>query len=154
MNRVWIYQADRFFTGPELEIVKAKLDVFIQEWTAHGSQLSAKVDIIYNLFIVLSVDERVAQVTGCSIDKSVRILKDIEQEIQIDLFNRLLITYRDDQGDVQIVSRDVFEALCQQGVVDDNTIVFNNMIQSPQEFASKWEVPLKDSWHKQLFAKK
>ena len=154
MNRVWIYQADRFFTEPELEIVEAKLKAFILEWTAHGSQLSAKVEVVYNLFIVLSVDENVAQVTGCSIDKSVHMLKDIEQTIQIDLFNRLLVTYRDDQGDLQIVSRDVFDALYQQGVVDEHTIVFNNMIQSPEEFESKWEVPLKDSWHKQLFAKK
>ncbi|MGH2623225.1 MAG: ABC transporter ATPase, partial [Sphingobacterium sp.] len=131
-----------------------RLNDFIREWTAHGSQLSAKVEVIYNLFIVLSVDEKVAQVTGCSIDKSVHMLKEIERTIQIDLFNRLFISYRDDQGDVQIVSRDVFEALCQQGVVNQDTIVFNNMIQTPDDLASKWEVPLKDSWHHQFFGKK
>ncbi|VTP89102.1 hypothetical protein [Sphingobacterium daejeonense] len=50
MKKVWIYQADRFFTQPELQEAQAKLDAFIEEWTAHGSQLAGKAEIKYNLF--------------------------------------------------------------------------------------------------------
>lgn len=151
MKKVWIYQADRFFTQPEHEIAQAKLDSFIKEWTAHGSQLAGKAEIINNLFIVLTVDEEIAQVTGCSIDKSVRILKELEEELNIGLFNRTLISYRDNENNIQLVSRDVFEALCKEGEVNADTIVFNNLVQTEGDLVEKWEVPMKDSWHATVF---
>lgn len=151
MKKVWIYQADRFFTQPELEIAKEKLQQFVQEWTAHGSQLAGSVEIKYNLFIIFVVDESLAHVTGCSIDKSVRVLKELEEEINIGLFNRMLISYRDLEGNIQLVSRDIFEALCKEGEVNEQTIVFNNILQSADDFDSKWEVPFKDSWHQTVF---
>jgi hypothetical protein len=152
MKKIWIYQADRFFTQPELEIAKNKLQEFVSEWTAHGSQLAGSVAIKYNLFIIFIVDESLAHVTGCSIDKSVRILKELEEELNIGLFNRMLISYRDQEGNIQLVSRDVFEALCHEGEVNEETIVFNNIIQSAEELSSKWEVPFKESWHHAVFA--
>ena len=38
-SRVWTYQANRTFTDEELEEIKEKLNVFIENWTAHGSDL-------------------------------------------------------------------------------------------------------------------
>jgi len=151
MKKIWIYQADRFFTQPEHELAQEKLDRFVEEWTAHGSQLAGKAEIKYNLFIVFTVDEAMAQVTGCSIDKSVRVLKELEEELNIGLFNRMLISYRDTEGNIQLVSREVFDSLCKEGEVGQETIVFNNLIQSAEDYSSKWEVPLKDSWHASVF---
>ncbi len=151
MKKVWIYQADRFFTQPELEQAQQRLSDFIKEWTAHGSQLAGKVEMMYNLFIIFTVDEEVARVTGCSIDKSVRVLKELEQELNINLFNRTLISYRDTENNIQLVSRDVFEALCKEGEVNHDTMVFNNLVQSEEEYKNKWEVPMKESWHANIF---
>jgi len=137
MKKVWIYQADRFFTQPEHETAQAKLDSFIKEWTAHGSQLAGKAEIINNLFIVLTVD--------------VRVLKELEEELNIGLFNRTLISYRDSENNIQLVSRDVFEALCKEGEVNADTIVFNNLVQTEEELKSNWEVPMKSSWHATVF---
>jgi hypothetical protein len=113
--------------------------------------LAGKAEIKYNLFVVLTVDEEVAQVTGCSIDKSVRILKELEEQLNIGLFNRTLISYRDNENNIQLVSRDVFEALCEEGEVNSDTIVFNNLAQTEADYQSKWEIPLKDSWHATVF---
>lgn len=151
MKRVWIYQADRFFTQPERQLAEEKLAEFVKEWTAHGSQLAGLAEIRHNLFVIFTVDEALAQVTGCSIDKSVRILKELEEELNIGLFNRMLISYKDAEGNIQLVSRDVFEALCKEGEVTADTIVFNNLIQSAEELDTKWELPFKDSWHASVF---
>jgi len=151
MKKVWIYQADRFFTQPELEQAQAKLNSFIEEWTAHGSQLAGKAEIKYNLFVVLTVDEEIAKVTGCSIDKSVRVLKELEEELNIGLFNRTLISYIDNEKNIQLVSRDVFEALCKEGEVNSETIVFNNLAQTEVDFQDNWEIPFKNSWHATVF---
>jgi len=40
-SRVWIYQANRSFSEEELQEIESKLDVFIQNWAAHGSDLKA-----------------------------------------------------------------------------------------------------------------
>jgi hypothetical protein len=34
--------------------------------------------------------------------------------------------------------------------VNDDTIVFNNLVQTKRDFEAKWQVPYKDSWLKNL----
>ena len=53
-SRVWIYQSNRSFSDTELEEIKSKLDIFIESWTAHGSDLKAGYDIRYKRFIILA----------------------------------------------------------------------------------------------------
>lgn len=153
MKRIWIYQANRFFTAPEREQALQILQEFVQDWTAHGNRLAGTADILHNLFVVLQVDESVAHVTGCSVDKSVHLLKRIEHELNITLFDRLLVAYRDKDGKIQLVSRDVFQALVTEGVVTDDTAVFNNLIMDGADFPEKWELPFSQSWHAQVFKK-
>src|SRR5690606_42108525 len=94
MKRVWIYQSNRFLKEDEIQRVEQILQEFVAQWTAHGDQLAGSFEIRYGLFILLFVDEQKAMVTGCSIDKSVHLLKKIEQVLGISLFDRLQIAYR------------------------------------------------------------
>ncbi|MCP4975889.1 MAG: ABC transporter ATPase, partial [Maribacter sp.] len=70
-SRVWIYQANRSFTSLELEELGGELDAFIQDWTAHGSDLKAGYEIRYKRFIILALDQTDTAASGCSIDASV-----------------------------------------------------------------------------------
>lgn len=151
MKKVWIYQANRFFTEPELTEAKAYLDAFVRTWTAHGSALAGKAEIHHNLFVVLTVDESVANATGCSVDRSVHVLKELEQQINIGLFDRTLVAYVDAEGATQLVSRDVFEELVKQGEVTQETQVFNNLVKTENEWETSWLVPFKASWHARVF---
>ncbi|PRD49112.1 ABC transporter ATPase [Sphingobacterium haloxyli] len=153
MQRVWIYQSNRFFETEEVQKIEQILEEFVQQWTAHGSQLAGSYEIRYSLFIILKVDEEKAMVTGCSIDKSVHLLKKIEQELGISLFDRLQLAYRREaNAPIQVVSQENFRELLRTGEIDhDRVVVFNNMITSVQELDMKWEVPMKDSWHGKVF---
>jgi hypothetical protein len=150
-SRVWVYQSDKELNSTDVNKLQAVLDNFTIGWTAHNNQLKAKAEIRYNRFIILIVDESQAGATGCSIDKSVRFMKDIEQHFGINLFDRFNLAYRSDE---QIVSvpRHAFEELISNKTINTNTIVFNNMVQNLSELETKWEVPFKDSWHIQLFS--
>ena len=150
-SKVWIYQSNRLFTETETEAIQHKLNEFTAQWAAHGKQLKAKAEIIYNIFIVLTVDEQIATVTGCSIDASVRLIKEIESTYGVDLFDRFNIAYKFD-GEVHVISKEDFETLITIKKVTPETIVFNNLVQNLAEFEQKWEVPIKDSWHKLVFA--
>ncbi len=149
-SRVWVYQADRELTTAEVGQIKAQLDNFTTAWTAHNNQLKAKGDIRYNRFIILIVDESQAGASGCSIDKSVHFIKHLEQAFHINLLDRFNLAYREG-SEVLSAPRAQFEALLKQGNINTETIVFNNLVQNLKELQTKWEVPFKDSWHKQVF---
>ncbi|MNT37833.1 hypothetical protein D3C72_1739910 [compost metagenome] len=150
-SRVWVYQSDRKFTSVEENQILNKLAAFTNQWKAHGNELLAKAEIRYGFFIILTVDESQAGVTGCSIDSSVRLIKEIESEYHVDLFNRFNIAYRVDD-EVKVQGKEDFETLVNIKQVTPETIVFNNVVQTLADLDAKWEVPFKNSWHSTVFA--
>jgi hypothetical protein len=149
-SRVWVYQADRKLSDREVQQIQHELDSFTTGWTAHDHQLKARGEVRYNRFLVLIVDESQAGASGCSIDKSVRFIKDMQQQFNINLLDRFNLAYREG-SEVLSAPRHVFEDLIKQGSINTQSIVFNNMVQNLKELQTKWEVPFKDSWHIQLF---
>lgn len=151
MNKVWVYQADRFLSDSEVTQMQERLDDFVTSWTAHGSDLVGKGSFLQHLFLILEVDEAQAGVTGCSIDKSVHFIKSLGNEFAVDFFNRTKIAYLDATGNIQLVNRDKFEALIQEEAVTKDTIVYNNLILDAAQLETTWEVPLRESWHEKVF---
>ncbi len=149
-SKIWIYQSNRELT--ETETVKAKqlLNQFTNSWTAHNQQLKAAAQILYSRFIILLVDETQAGASGCSIDKSVHFIKALEDEFGIDLFDRFNTAYIENDQ-ILTANREEFETLLKQGKVNQETVVFNNLVANFQDFQTKWQVPLKNSWHARVF---
>ena len=150
-SRVWVYQSDRAFSAGEVDAIQKKLQEFTAQWKAHGHQLNATAELRYDFFIVFIVDEASAGVTGCSIDSSVRFIKEIEQAFEVDLFNRFNMAYKL-ADKVVVVSKEDFETLVNIKAVGPQTIVFNNMVQTLKDFETKWEIPFEQSWHSKVFA--
>ncbi|WP_199120030.1 ABC transporter ATPase [Pedobacter sp. ASV28] len=150
-SKVWIYQSNRKFTHQEAVEIQQILDDFTSQWKAHGHQLKAKGGIFYQYFIVLTVDQETAHATGCSIDASVKTIKQIENKFGLDLFNRFNMAYKIDD-EVHVVPKEDFETLISIKKIGLDTIVFNNLVQTLMEFEQKWEVPLQSSWHKNIFS--
>jgi hypothetical protein len=150
-SKVWVYQSNREFTTSEVAEIQEKLNAFTAQWQAHGHQLKAKAEIIHNFFIVITVDETASNVTGCSIDASVRVLKEIEAQYNLDLFNRFNMAYMVDNK-VFSLNKEDFETLVSIMKITPDTIVFNNMVQTLEEFETKWQVPFAQSWHNTVFS--
>ena len=88
-SKVWVYTASRELSPSEIEFARKEIDIFAQNWAAHGSALTALGDVLENRFVVLAVDEASANASGCSIDTSVQFMKALGQELDIDFFNRM-----------------------------------------------------------------
>ena len=149
-SRVWIYQSNRPLNNVEVEVLAPILENFTKTWTAHNNQLKATFEIKYNRFIVLIVDENQAGASGCSIDKSVHLMKEIEQKFNINLFDRFNIAWKNKE-EVLSSSRNEFEQLIKDNQINTNTIVFNNLVENYSQYRQNWETPFKDSWHAKLF---
>jgi len=149
-SRVWVYQSDRELTDIEANEIRRKAAMFLMEWSSHGNLMKAAIDAVYNRFIVLLVDERTAQASGCGIDKSVRFMQQLEQDYKINLFDRMLVAYRDAETKIHTVKLYHFEQMMERGELTGENIIFNNLISDKTEFLSKWEVPVKNSWHARM----
>lgn len=149
-SRVWIFQSDRALTPDEIKWLAPRLASYIEGWKAHGASLAAAAEIRYNRFIIIMVDEAAAQASGCSIDNLHHFMQEVEKHLGINLFDRFNIAYKEN-GQVLSASRTAFEQLLQEGKVTEETTVFNNLVQNKAELDTGWEVPLKNSWHKQVF---
>lgn len=149
-SRVWIYQSNRKMSDEELEFIKNKLDVFVGQWSAHGTPLRASYTIEYNRFVIIAVDETDQQVTGCSIDASVAVILEIQNELTIDLLDKLNVTYKIGEH-IAHKSLIDFKKMAKDKAVTSKTIVFNNLVTNIGEWREFWEIPAEESWHKRFF---
>ena len=145
-SRVWIYQANRSFTEEELKEITSKLDVFIENWTAHGSDLQAGYIIKYKRFIVLALNQNLNKATGCSIDASVHFIQQLEKDYNVDLMDKMNVSYKQGEFIAHKTLSD-FKKMAKEKAVSKNTIVFNNLVTNIAEFNENWEVPASESWH-------
>ncbi|WP_136465465.1 ABC transporter ATPase [Flagellimonas onchidii] len=144
--RIWIYQSNRGFSDLELEEIKHALSDFLNEWTAHGSDLSAGFEIKYNRFIIIGLDQTNASASGCSIDASVHFIQQLEQQYNVNLMDRMNVSFK--QGEhVAYKSLKDFKKMAKDKAISKNTIVFNNLVTNKLEYQEHWEVPASESWH-------
>ncbi|UOY06076.1 ABC transporter ATPase [Muricauda sp. SCSIO 64092] len=144
--RIWIYQCNRTFTDSELTEVESLLGGFLTQWTAHGADLKAGYELPYGRFIVIGLDQSMNSASGCSIDASVHFIQDLEQKFQVQLLDKMNVSYKQGEYIAYKPLKD-FKKMAKERAVSKNTIVFNNLVASKQEFLENWEVPASDSWH-------
>ncbi|WP_242086926.1 ABC transporter ATPase [Aestuariivivens sediminis] len=148
-SRVWIYQANRSFTDDELREIQQKLDSFIENWTAHGSNLNAGYVIKYKRFIVIGLNQNLNKATGCSIDASVHFIQELEKDYHVDLLDKMNVSFK--QGDyIAYKSLLDFKQMAKDKAISKQTVVFNNLVNTIAEFNDHWEVPAGESWHKRF----
>src|SRR5580658_3354995 len=101
-SRVWIYQGHRPFTAGEAAETRQLLNSFIQTWASHGTPVKGHAAIRYDQFIILMADETASGVSGCSTDSSVHLIKQIEQQTDVRLFDRVNLAFYVD-GQVRLI---------------------------------------------------
>lgn len=148
-SRIWIYQSDRAFTTEEMAILSDQTTRFIQQWTSHGSNLKASFTVQYNHFLVLGVDQGYSEVSGCSIDSSVHFVQELEKLFNIDLINKMNVSFKH-KNHISILKMSVFKQYLSANKITSKTIVFNNMVHTKQSFETDWEIPLEKSWHRRF----
>ncbi len=147
--RIWIYQCNRTFTEDEVDEIRVRISAFLEEWTAHGSQLKAGFTMPYNRFIIIGLDQSASSASGCSIDASVHFIQSLEKTYEVDLLDRMNVSFK--QGKF-VAYKDLkeFKKMVKNKAVSPKTIVFNNLVNTKQEFKEFWEVPMTESWHKRF----
>lgn len=148
--RVWIFQADRKISDEEKKYISGSLDNFLQQWSAHGQSLKTSSRIFYDHFVVVGLDEGFNQSSGCSIDALVHAIQQIGENQSIDFFNRNIVAVKKDQEIDLVPLSDVKNGNIE---LDEEAIIFNNLVKDVSELKNKWETTLSDSWLKRFLPK-
>jgi hypothetical protein len=88
--RLWNYTSSRLLGEAEVAALAVACQQFCNEWAAHGSPLKASFQMEYGCVLRLAVDESLHVASGCSIDSSVKLVKEWEQKLNISFFDRML----------------------------------------------------------------
>lgn len=149
-SRIWIYQADRLLTDGDENRIQSRCVAFFDQWAAHGQSLKSSFKIVHHKFLIISVDESHNQASGCSIDASVALVKELEQEMNINFFDRTRITFLVDDEIIDLPMNEIKSSVS-TGKINASTITFNNLVEDIGSFNQNWKVEAKNSWLKRYF---
>ena len=144
-SRVWIYQSNRPFTQSETSSIQQQLDAFVSKWDSHGKKVKGFAQLFFEQFIILMADITAAEVSGCSTDSSVRMIKSFETQFDVDLFNRQQLAFSINDSIQTIALSDFSSAVLSEQIKSD-TLYFNNMVLNKRELIEKWMIPIEQSW--------
>ena len=137
LSKVWVYTANRVLSDEEVSMLQRETDTFVSGWAAHGAGLEARGEVIENRFLVLVADETQVHASGCSIDSSVKFVKSVGNQLNVDFFNRMQLVIRKN-GELKYVHVSELKN-------HPDWEVYNPMITTLSELRSSWVIQVSES---------
>lgn len=144
-SRVWIYQSNRLFTLTEAFEIEDILKSFIENWSAHGSAVKGYANLFFGQFIVVMADETQTQVSGCSTDSSVRMIKQMEERFKVSMFDRQTLAFSI-KDKVQLLPLSQLQYAVENNFITPDTLYLNNLVATKADLENNWIIPIKQSW--------
>lgn len=144
-SRVWVYQSSRAFIEKEANEVNEQLHHFYAHWQTHGAPVKGWAGLLYRQFVVVIADETDEQVSGCSTDSSVRVIKSLERQYDVNFFDRMMITFLVN-GKAEMLPFQQVQYAIDKGYINEDTFLFNNVVADMKGLLENWLVPMKQSW--------
>ena len=143
-SRTWIYQSNRLFTLSEALQIEQILQDFTNQWVSHKETVKGYANLLFGQFIIIMADDNV-NVSGCSIDSSVRLIKDIEKRFNVSMFERTTLAFVVKEK-VELIPIGQLNYAITNGFITADTVYFNNTILTKKELLENWMIPVKSSW--------
>ena len=147
-SRIWVFQSKDQLDESTYNLIKKKISVFLENWKSHQKSFESSFIIKYKTFVVIAADET-NLVSGCSIDSLINFVKSIEDEFEINLLDKLDVKYKIG-NDINTANLNEFKKICENIGINDELIVFNNLVKNIDDFEKNWEVDIRKSWHKRF----
>ncbi|MDI1324541.1 MAG: hypothetical protein PSV36_17480 [Algoriphagus sp.] len=149
-SRVWIYQAGRSFSQAEKELVTHRMKTFCDGWNTHGNGMPSSFQILDDQVLILAVDESNLGASGCSIDSSVKALRELENTLGINLTDQGKVSYKSADGGLKVAPALGIKSKVIEGEIGADTLVINPLIQRKSELEDVW-ISAGKSWLNKYF---
>ena len=144
-SKVWLYQCSRLLSDTEATEMETALNNFAKEWTAHKQELKAMGKVLLNRFALLMVDESVNEASGCSIDASVKTMRELENKFSITLLDRSVLLFERKNFFFEIPLQLLKENISTGKILLDD-FYFDNTITTLDQLKAFWRIPVNGSW--------
>ncbi|UEG50053.1 hypothetical protein LK994_01010 [Ferruginibacter lapsinanis] len=144
-SKVWIYQSSRVFFMSEAFQLEEMFEQFVANWKSHGAPVKGYANLFFGQFIVIMADETATTVGGCSTDSSVRMIKEIEQKFNVQMFDRQMLAFIIKEK-TQLLPLSQLNYAVENKFIDGDTLYFNNTVLTKKDLLEQWIIPVKDSW--------
>jgi hypothetical protein len=153
--RVWMYQASRELSDMEVEVIHQTGEQFISGWKTHGQEIQGSIRVFHHRFVAIMADEQVNAPSGCAIDSSVALIRELENQLNtaqnpVTFFDRTNIAFIND-GEVVVYPLKKVKGYIEEGEITKDMLTFNNLVTDKSELENKWIIPVKDSWLARYF---
>ena len=149
-SKVWVFQSSSEIPKLSLENISNDSKDFLDQLNSHGRNLKSSFKLIYNHFLIIAVENIKNEISGCSIDTITRFVKNLELKYNLSFFDRLIVKYKKNNDDIKSTSLNEFKTICKTKLIDDDTIVFNNLVKNIDELENIWETNIHNSWLKRF----
>ncbi|EPR65952.1 hypothetical protein ADICYQ_5097 [Cyclobacterium qasimii M12-11B] len=113
--------------------------------------MPSSFDLKYDQFIILSVDQSQMGASGCSIDSSVRVIREIEVKLNINLLDSGKVAYLEGEN-VKVAFLPEIKNHVVEGSLKSNSKMFNPSVNKIADLNDKWLIEAEKSWLKKYFA--
>ncbi|MGF7230209.1 hypothetical protein [Arachidicoccus sp.] len=144
-SRVWIYQSSRLFSIAEALELEKDIELFLADWQTHGAANKGYANLFFGQFLVIMADETHQKISGCSTDSSVRFVKEIEKGFSVKMFDRSSLAFIVNDK-VQLLPLAQLNYALENKFIDTDTLYFNNLVATKEQWLHQWIVPVKNSW--------
>ncbi len=149
--RIWLYQADRQLTAADVAGAEIYLRNFCETWVAHGQPLRVSFAVVRNRFLLLAADETAGAPSGCSIDSSVHMLRELGTKLGLDLLDKSQIAYLTEPDTLTTVPRSALRAAVADGQLRPETMIFDNTVSTIGAWRTAWPHPAAQTWLERYF---
>lgn len=148
--RVWLFGSSAPLTEEQKRVARATLSTYLADWSSHGEDIPAAVDVVGDRFLVVAADRRAVS-GGCSVDRMYRQVRALRDSVGADLLESTLVFWR--EGDaIRGATRSEFRRLAETGAVDAETVIFDTTAETLGAIRTgAWERRASDSWHAEAF---
>jgi hypothetical protein len=90
-------------------------------------------------------DETKVKIGGCSTDSSVRFIKNLQQDFNVQLLDRQMLAFIVKET-IIIIPLSMVNDSIEKGIITPDTSYFNNTVLTKKDLLINWIIPVKDSW--------
>ena len=143
-SKAWVYTSSQEFSEVQLDQIAKYSEVFLSQWESHGNLIKGTVQVLKNRFIAIFADAN-NDMCGRAQDASVKFVKELQEILNVSLMDRMLIAFNQDNK-IKVLNFNNLRNEISSGNISENTLFYNGLIQSKEEFMTNWEIPIKGSW--------
>jgi hypothetical protein len=147
--RLWFYNIPRELTPEEVLSFESLRAKFLTDWNTHGKANHGDVFLIENRLMMVVGWNDFESISGCSIDKSVALIRQLGAMFQLDLMDRMWVYFQKD-GEWKQAKIHQFWAMRKANELTDDTLILDTTISTYSQM-DELVKNLGSSWHAQMW---